>query len=41
VKIGFDDPTTMKIELMSNTYSGLHEKWNISSGYKSSTFGKG
>jgi hypothetical protein len=40
-KTGFGDPTTMRAQSISNIYSGLHGEWNISSGYKSSTIGKG
>jgi hypothetical protein len=41
VKTGLADPTTMQAQIIINIYSRLHGEWNISSGYKSSTFGKG
>jgi hypothetical protein len=41
VKPEIDDPIKMQTQSIGNIYAGLHGEWNISLGYKSSTFGKG
>jgi hypothetical protein len=41
VKPEIDDPIKIQTQSTSNIYAGLHGEWNISLGYKSSTFGKG